>query len=396
MVARVQRRRPLARDGRGLRLRLSPLQLWDVRRRTLVSTALLSPSTAYATDVAFSPDGTKLAAAANDGNGTAAIEIFSVPRLAQLKTLRADAGTSVQFSPDGRLLAFGDLQGRVWLYDTHTWTPRGRPLVAHTSAVVTVSFSPDGRTLATTSDDGTTRLWDVPSGRPIGTALPGLAQHYVAAAFVDGGTHLVTLDDNGRGYLWDIQPQSWARRACQIAGRTLTRTRMERRAARAHLRPRVRTPLTARRGSARHTTPRVSATISEQTHGSMEHRHSRVPVRTSGAPKSRLMWLTAPGYTRRIGVDAQYLAMNSIFVQLGERDRMAPPRAIEKLSTLAPHASGLMSVRDDVALADTRPTHRQSISLNDHSMTAALSRSESCRRRDRRLWHARCGRQALV
>jgi hypothetical protein len=57
--------------------------------------------------------------------------------------------------------------------------------------------------------------------------------------------------------------------------------------------------------------------------------------------------------------------MNSIFVQLGERDRMAPPRTIEKLSTLAPHASGLMSVRDDFALADTRPVHRQSISLND-------------------------------
>jgi WD40 repeat protein len=201
-----------------------PLQLWDVGRRRLVNTALLSPRTADATDVTFSPDGTKLAAAVDDSEGTTAIEIFSVPQLAQLKTLPADAGTSVRFSPDGRLLVFGDDQGRVWLYDTHTWMPRGSPLVAHTGAVVTVSFSPDGRTLATTSHDGTTRLWEIPSGRPIGTALPGPAQHYVAAAFVDGGTHLVTLDDNGHGNLWDIQPQSWARRACQIAGRTLTRT----------------------------------------------------------------------------------------------------------------------------------------------------------------------------
>ena len=146
-----------------------------------------------------------------------------MPRLAQLKTLRAGAGASLRFSPDGRLLVFGDVHGRVWLYDTHTWTLRGRPLLAHTSAVSTVSFSPDGRTLATTSDDGSTRLWDVPSGRPIGTTLPGLAQRYIAAAFVDRGTHLVTLDDNGQGYLWDIQPQSWARRACGVAGRTLTR-----------------------------------------------------------------------------------------------------------------------------------------------------------------------------
>jgi tRNA(Ile)-lysidine synthase len=81
----------------------------------------------------------------------------------------------VQFSPDGRLLAFGDVQGRIWLYDTRSWRPRGRPLPAHAGAVATVNFSPDGQTLATTSGDGTTRLWDVPSGRPIGTALPGLA-----------------------------------------------------------------------------------------------------------------------------------------------------------------------------------------------------------------------------
>jgi WD40 repeat protein len=160
----------------------------------------------------------------NDPEGATAIEILSVPQLAQIKTLPTHAGTALRFSPDGRLLVFGDLRGRVWLYNTQTWTPRGSPLVAHTGAVVTVSFSPDGRTLATTSDDGTTRLWDVSSARAIGTALPGPAQHYVAAAFVDGGTHLVTLDDNSHGNLWDIQPHSWARRACQIAGRTLTRT----------------------------------------------------------------------------------------------------------------------------------------------------------------------------
>ena len=200
-----------------------PLQLWDVRGRRLAYTALLSPRTADATDVILSPDGTKLAAAANDADGTTAIEIFSVPRLAQIKTLRVGAGTSLRFSPDGRLLVFGDVQGRVWLYDTRTWTLRSRPLLAHTNAVSTVSFSPDGRTLATTSVGGSTRLWDVPSGRPIGTALPGLAQRYVAAAFVGGGTHLVTLDDEGHGSLWDIQPESWARRACEVAGRTLTR-----------------------------------------------------------------------------------------------------------------------------------------------------------------------------
>jgi WD40 repeat protein/DNA-binding SARP family transcriptional activator len=213
-------------DGRWLATAGAPLpslRLWDVRRRRIVKTSYLPPYS-LATDVALSPDGTKLAAAVNDpGDPATAIQILSVPSLAPMTTVRAPAVKTVQFSPDGRLLAFGDLQGRVRFYDTRTWRPRGRPLIAHTGAVDTVNLSPDGQTLATTSDDGTTRLWDLASRRPIGAALPGPAGHDLAAAFVDGGTHLVTLYDNGRGYLWDIRPQSWARRACRVAGRTLTR-----------------------------------------------------------------------------------------------------------------------------------------------------------------------------
>ena len=204
------------------------LRLWDVRARKIVSTSELSPygrpGPAIAADVTVSPDSSELAAAVNDTFGGTGIDILTVPHLTQLMTLRAPGGKAVQFSPDGRLLAFGDAQGRVWLYDTHTWSLRGRPLAAHSGAVDTFSFSPDAKTLATTSDDGTTRLWDVKSGRPIGAPLPGLAQHEVAAALVDGGSRLVTLQHDGQGHLWDIQPSSWARRACQIAGRTLTRT----------------------------------------------------------------------------------------------------------------------------------------------------------------------------
>jgi WD40 repeat protein len=117
---------------------------------------------------------------------------------------------------------YGDDAGRAWVFDTRTWT-HGAPLEGHTGAIVTVNLSPDGATLATTSADGTTRLWDLASGRAIGTPLPGIPNHSVSAAFVDGGRQLATVYDNGRGYLWDVAPESWARRACTVAGRTLTR-----------------------------------------------------------------------------------------------------------------------------------------------------------------------------
>ena len=77
--------------------------------------------------------------------------------------------------------------------------------------------------VAVTANDGTTQLWDVPSRRPIGGALPGVAGRHVSTAGVERGRKLVTLDENGRGYVWDVRPQSWAQRACAIAGRTLTR-----------------------------------------------------------------------------------------------------------------------------------------------------------------------------
>jgi len=212
-------------DGRWLAtagVPLPSLRLWDVRRRTVVSTSLLSPFS-IAADVALSPDSKTLAVAVSDPQGATAIQILSLPSLALLRTVPATAGRSLDFAPDGRLLLFGDEQGRLWLYETRTWRRRGRPYVGSSSAVVTASVSPDGKTLAASFEDGTTHLWDVHSGRPIGAALPGPVEHDVAAAFVDRGTQLVTVSDNGRGYLWDIRPQSWARRACEVAGRTLTR-----------------------------------------------------------------------------------------------------------------------------------------------------------------------------
>jgi hypothetical protein len=32
------------------------------------------------------------------------------------------------------------------------------------------------------------------------------------------------MSSGGRGAIWDVRPQMWARRACEVAGRTLNRT----------------------------------------------------------------------------------------------------------------------------------------------------------------------------
>jgi DNA-binding SARP family transcriptional activator/WD40 repeat protein len=197
------------------------IYLWDVRRQR--HSRPYVGLTSAATSISMSPDGTKLAATVVRLDGTGELDILSVPRLRLLAPESEPPGTQIQFSRDGRVLFYGDSAGRVWMLDTRTWKPRGAPLAGH-DGPGTFTLSPDERALATTSRTGGTQLWDVASRRPIGTPLPGKS---ATATFVGGGAHLVTLDDNGRGYVWDVRPQSWQRRACAIAGRTLTRAEWE-------------------------------------------------------------------------------------------------------------------------------------------------------------------------
>jgi WD40 repeat protein len=193
------------------------LRLWDARRHTMHDSLDYSG----AEDLSLNPRGTLLAATlfAEDYGG--GFELISVPGLEVVRRVHAPPGTLARFTPDGRSMIYGDRKGRVWVYDTQTWRPRGAPLFV-SSPLLTAEISPDGRQLATTSADGKARLWDLGSGRAIGGVLPSASGALTGAAFIDDGRRMVVLHDSG-GYAWDLSPAAWARHACSVAGRTLTR-----------------------------------------------------------------------------------------------------------------------------------------------------------------------------
>jgi WD40 repeat protein len=179
--------------------------------------------------LAFSPDGSRLAiafgAATTAGpTGTRdpdGVEILDVRNGETLATLRADELGSVAFSPDGRLLAGGQLDGDVLLWATADWGRVGAPLASGGEAP-SVAFSPDGRTLATSDQRGAVALWDVESQQAIGPPLPGLPDARTTARFTPDGARLFAVSETGRAIRWEVDPDLWLQRACTLAGGGLT------------------------------------------------------------------------------------------------------------------------------------------------------------------------------
>ena len=67
------------------------------------------------------------------------------------------------FSPDSKLLATGDVDGIIRLWQVAD-CQQLLTLKGHRDWVWAIALSPDGRTLASRSYDSIVRLWDVASG----------------------------------------------------------------------------------------------------------------------------------------------------------------------------------------------------------------------------------------
>jgi WD40 repeat protein len=136
--------------------------LWDLASGELLREFGAAGGYPFAGEVAFSPDGTLLVVASH---GQQEVQIWDPTSGKLLHTLEG-GGSTVAFSPDGRLLASGDLyidgENTVHLWDTCTGQQL-QVLKGHTMGAVNVAFSPDGRLLATGATDGTIRLWGVPA-----------------------------------------------------------------------------------------------------------------------------------------------------------------------------------------------------------------------------------------
>ena len=110
--------------------------------------------------------------------------------------------SEIAYSPDGARLAVASGIG-IWLYNTTT-DQEGVLLTGYTSRVRSVAFSPDGTTLASGSF-GEIRLWDARTGAPKRT-IEGHTDWHNSVVFSPDSTTLASGSEDGATLLWELTP----------------------------------------------------------------------------------------------------------------------------------------------------------------------------------------------
>jgi WD40 repeat protein/serine/threonine protein kinase/tetratricopeptide (TPR) repeat protein len=195
-------------DGRRMATAGQSVKLWDVEKRG--SEHLLRELQAgegMFLRVSFSPDGRLVASIRIDR--TAAIQTIDLWETDTGKRLQTIASPSrelvvdLAFHPDGQRVAAAQLFEGVVMWDVKTGRETGR-LAGHAGGVRHVAYSGDGRVLASAGDDGQIYIWDSATNQKL-RVLEGPVGGVGGLALDPAGVSLAAACGTPTVFLWDLQ-----------------------------------------------------------------------------------------------------------------------------------------------------------------------------------------------
>ncbi|HEX7304052.1 BTAD domain-containing putative transcriptional regulator [Lentzea sp.] len=174
--------------------------VWDVAKRERLS-SFSSSGPGAATDIAFQPDGRAIV--------TASLGRFRrrLPDLAQQPFSGGPLiASALEFTPDGRLLVSTDPAGGAVLWDVAADRLERRVSTGQ-GDVRTVAVSPDGTRFATAGGNRTVKVWDVATGAELMT-LTGHSAPVVSLAFSPSGDALASGGEDHAVVVWNLATQA--------------------------------------------------------------------------------------------------------------------------------------------------------------------------------------------
>ena len=133
------------------------------------------------------------------------VEFFDLPDLAQPRSIALPDNASISawaLSSDGDVLALGDFEGRVFLYDTVKRELRALP-AARSREVTWISFSEDDAWLATADHDGILHAFDIATGDSV-TATQMSEDFVVTRVGLSHGNRVLVAAGEGQTSIWRL------------------------------------------------------------------------------------------------------------------------------------------------------------------------------------------------